>query len=567
MTEQQAARRHRRCAVFVLCLLVVLNLFMLGLSAMKMLRGVPNTYSEIEEHFKYGSVGSDTLKQGFPYWIWKVLPTMFKDLLPPNGKPGYEAFGLIVERTPPGDPNGDPIEDRPIGLSKRRIGFKQWGALTMVGLNCAFCHASTLRQSESSRAQVILGMPGNTVDVEEFLVFLFKTAKDRRFTGNEVMKAVEKQRRVELQQAYAPMGFIKATAYQWIVIPLYQWEIGKLERKFCFIKKLGANECATTKLVTDAGPGRLDLWAGYKVLRFATWTQLGDLLPDLTPSLIDSIDMDIGQAPGVADAAPLWQLEKRMGRGFHWDGNTRLLSDYTIIAALGLNVIPRSLDVPSFNRIARWARTRPPPRYNDFAPSTVNSDRSEKGRNLYFQHCASCHDPGGMRFGAVEPIDAVGTDRNRFDAFTEELANKLTRVRAGYNWRLRNFGKTDGYSNLPLDGIWLRAPYLHNGSVPTLRDLLKKPKCRVGEAKTPPDKAQCEPNETTARAEQFCRGNDLYNWKDVGFKADLSKSECEARGFFWYDTTEKGNSNRGHLYGTDLSDVETEALLESLKTL
>ena len=44
---------------------------------------------------------------------------------------------------------------------------------------------------------------------------------------------------------------------------------------------------------------------------------------------------------------------------------------------------------------------------------------------------------------------------------------------AGYPHRYCHYRKTFGYANMPLDGVWLRAPYLHNGSVPTLRDLLE----------------------------------------------------------------------------------------------
>jgi hypothetical protein len=38
-----------------------------------------------------------------------------------------------------------------------------------------------------------------------------------------------------------------------------------------------------------------------------------------------------------------------------------------------------------------------------------------------------------------------------------------------------NFVKKNGYVNVPLEGLWLRGPYLHNGSVPTLADLLEEP--------------------------------------------------------------------------------------------
>src|SRR5687768_11633239 len=111
--ERQAGWSGRR-AIIVLCVLVILNCLVLLIDAMKMLRGEPDGYPDIEQHFKYGSVGSDTLRQGLPYRIWKVLPVMFKDRLPQNGKDGYEAFGLIVER----GQDGKATEDRPVGFSK-----------------------------------------------------------------------------------------------------------------------------------------------------------------------------------------------------------------------------------------------------------------------------------------------------------------------------------------------------------------------------------------------------------------------------------------------------------------
>ena len=48
----------------------------------------------------------------------------------------------------------------------------------------------------------------------------------------------------------------------------------------------------------------------------------------------------------------------------------------------------------------------------------------------------------------------------------------MNTIGTGKPWKFSHFRKTDGYANMPLDGVWLRAPYLHNGSVPTLRALL-----------------------------------------------------------------------------------------------
>jgi hypothetical protein len=142
----------------------------------------------------------------------------------------------------------------------------------------------------------------------------------------------------------------------------------------------------------------------------------------------------------------------------------------------------------------------------------------------------------------VTPIAEVGTDRARLDSFTPALANALnTEVGKGESWDFSHFRKTHGYANQPLDGLWLRAPYLHNGSVPTLRALLF------------PDE----------RPAVFWTGYDVYDWKNVGFVS--SGAEAERVGFR-YDTRVRGNGNGGHMYGTDLPPAQRLALIEYLKT-
>jgi hypothetical protein len=95
---------------------------------------------------------------------------------------------------------------------------------------------------------------------------------------------------------------------------------------------------------------------------------------------------------------------------------------------------------------------------------------------------------------------------------------------------------------MPLDGLWLRAPYLHNGSVPNLRALLF-------------------PDQRPAR---FIRAYDVYDWQNVGFVSAGADAEREG---VVYDTTLKGNSNAGHVYGQQLAAEQREDLLEYLKTL
>jgi hypothetical protein len=95
---------------------------------------------------------------------------------------------------------------------------------------------------------------------------------------------------------------------------------------------------------------------------------------------------------------------------------------------------------------------------------------------------------------------------------------------------------------MPLDGLWLRAPYLHNGSVPDLRALLDPP---------------------SARPKVFYIGYDVYDYQRGGFVTQ--GPDAERRGWR-LDTRARGNGNGGHEYGTDLSHAEKIALVEYLKT-
>ncbi|PHR61475.1 MAG: hypothetical protein COA43_03795 [Robiginitomaculum sp.] len=96
---------------------------------------------------------------------------------------------------------------------------------------------------------------------------------------------------------------------------------------------------------------------------------------------------------------------------------------------------------------------------------------------------------------------------------------------------------TTSYRAKPLDGIAFTGPYLHNGSVRTLRDLLKAPE---------------------NRPTSFFTGTTEYDLDGAGYMDG---------GSFYLDTTIRGNYKEGHIYGTELSDLNKEALLEYLKSL
>jgi len=105
------------------------------------------------------------------------------------------------------------------------------------------------------------------------------------------------------------------------------------------------------------------------------------------------------------------------------------------------------------------------------------------------------------------------------------------------------------YRARSLNGIWATAPYLHNGSVPTLYDLLLPVKCKegVGDGKYRPAK--------------FRVGARTFDPEMVGFIT-------EGYDGFEFDTSIPGNANTGHEYGAcGMTDEERWALIEYLKSL
>ncbi|MNC84788.1 hypothetical protein D3C83_03560 [compost metagenome] len=204
-------------------------------------------------------------------------------------------------------------------------------------------------------------------------------------------------------------------------------------------------------------------------------------------------------------------------------------------------------DHAGIKRIRDWTWTLPPPPY----PFAINRTLAGRGAPLYAQACLSCHGDhrfrdgvtAGERIGQVVRLSDIGTDPYRLNSYTVEFAANQYSLFPDSPYRFRRFRKTDGYANHPLDGIWGRAPYLHNGSVPTLLDLLQPPERRPA---------------------AFYRGYDVYDQERVGFVSDVA--EENGRRFFRFDTSVPGNSSSGHVYGTTLSDDDKRAIVEYMKT-
>lgn len=442
------------------------------------------------ESFKYGSIGSD-VENGLPLKLLLVLPRVFPEHLPEGAPRDLTAFGFLRE----------PGRDRPIGFSRRRR------LIDLTGLNCAACHVGEVRGPEGEGRLVILGMPAAGVDLMAFFRFLFTVAADDRFRADVLLPAIEET---------SGLGPVEGLLYR-LAIPRVREEL--LLRRVRAAALFAPGRPAW-------GPGRVDTFNPYKVLQFAAAYREG---------------LSERERVGVADFPPLWNQQARRGMQLHWDGNNRSLAERNLSAALGAGATPASVDLDGIRRVARWALELPPPTY----PYPVDRTLAARGREIYRRLCADCHDPDGSRTGTVVPLGEIGTDGNRLRSYTEKLAALQRAYTQGYEWAFRHFRKTEGYAAMPLDGVWARAPYLHNGSVPTLWRLL-----------TPEE-----------RPAVFWRGSTAFDEREVGF-AFYRPTEA-ARPLFRFEAAIRGNGNRGHegpAYGTELDPGEKWALIEYLKT-
>jgi mono/diheme cytochrome c family protein len=493
--QYQPERKFWRRTVALGCAALLLFAAYLGL---RLTRDVPVTFNNDEDHFKYGSTGGER-EAGIPYWLWRALPELFPEYLP--GK-GLESVGFIFDPTRPDD------KMLPVGVSKRNV-----QGIDRVFLNCAICHVGTVRDTPESKPRIIAGMPAHNVDLQAFERFLFNCATDEKFNAERLA--------LEMERIGTTDDWLNRTLLRVVGVGLMRDRILFLRQRFSFMDR-----------EPDAGPGRVDTFNPPKVLL--------NFRMDNLPT---------NEWVGNCDFPSVWLQGKRKGMQLHWDGNNSSVEERNRSASFGTGATPPTLDRKSIKRTEQWLYEKAvPPPY----PYPIDKSLVAKGEPIYAQYCARCHGKDGRDFtgeqvGKVTHIDEIKTDRWRLDSYSYDLcANQNLIYATDADERFKHFRKTFGYANQPLDGIWLRAPYLHNGSVPTLRELL-------------------EPS--GRRRKVFYRGYDLYDQKGVGFVSTVATEK--GRNYFLFDTSLPGNGNFGHEgkeYGTELRADEKDAIVEFMKT-
>jgi mono/diheme cytochrome c family protein len=440
-----------------------------------------------EMRFKYGSIGAEH-DAGIPYWIWYALPRLFSDKLPGPG--GYASLGVSWE----------PGQELPVGFTKKVIGFPR------VANNCASCHTASYRKGPNDRPVFVVAGPNHTLDLQAFFRFVVDCAKDPRFNPDEILAEIDRHTKLPL---------IDRLIYRYVLIPITRKRLLEREEQF--------------------------KWA-YRA-DFPLWGRGRDDAMNLTKYFMLRVPMD--NSIGPTDMPSVWNLKKykpEKGMLMNLAGDSHDARSVIIDSALGLlGAAPHSME--NFLEEAAWLEKYLGELSGPKYPFPVDGALAKTGKDVFDRNCARCH--ASERTGTRVPAEEVGTDRERLGTWSKQAAIESNKVVRGFGIERKGLVESEpsGYIAAFLDGIWLRAPYLHNGSVPTLRDLL---------------------NPVAERPKVFYRGYDVFDPTNVGFITQGAEPEKVGTKF---DVRERASGNQGHEYGTALPEAEKNALIEYLKTL
>ncbi|MBE9035099.1 c-type cytochrome [aff. Roholtiella sp. LEGE 12411] len=484
-----------------------------------------------KEAFIHGSIGTELA----PLPVFQVLPDLFPDQFQPAGKQAgdwIEQFGLIHGK--PEDKEGLPVG---FSVSNYQPQSGNPSPVKFVGFSCALCHTSHIRRFPGDEAVIVTGMGSTSLDLFAW-VDAFKTAilDQKRLTVENIAKAYEAKYQKPLTIVdKTVIGFWLSTARGQVLASLPKWDA-----------PYNGKNLRDSKL-SPIGPARTQPFK--ELVHFV-------------------MDRPAASDKSYSKLPSLYEQENR--EWAQYDGSVRDRLSRSVLAALAAGATPNNLVVPEIShnvtQAIEYTRGLQGPKYAEvFKDLKLDPQKIERGHAIFQQSCATCHGDRnsedntwvkGELQGLITPIEEIQTDSERLNyRYYQELPNavdvffpdsnplkpKRENIRPG------PLGNTKGFINAPIESVFARAPYLHNGSVLTLAELINlKP-----------------------RREIFYRGDNLYDPIDVGL---ASPTKPDDQHYFKLDTHVQGNSNKGHDYpwtyqGTAWNKAALEDLLEYLKTL
>lgn len=198
-----------------------------------------------------------------------------------------------------------------------------------------------------------------------------------------------------------------------------------------------------------------------------------------------------------------------------------------------------------FNDVLAFLKKLEAPKY----PGKIDLQKAIEGERIFTTNCSKCHGTygeEGVYPNLLVPASILKTDSLLFKSNYQnpqfiEWFNNSWFAKGDHAAKLY---PSNGYVAPPLDGVWITAPYFHNGSVPALEGVIN--------SKIRPTYWGKNFKKPFYDIENLC-------WKYTIYNAPNSKNI--------YNTQLAGYNNIGHYFGDALTDQERKLLIEYLKTL
>ncbi|MBI3072776.1 MAG: c-type cytochrome [Deltaproteobacteria bacterium] len=252
------------------------------------------------------------------------------------------------------------------------------------------------------------------------------------------------------------------------------------------------------------------------------------------------------------DVPPWWRMRKKNAMFYNAAGRGDHARIMMTASTLCTDSVEQATEIDAyFNDIRAFIASLTPPPY----PYAVEGARAEIGRRVFEGNCASCHGtygPDGEYPNRVVPIETIGTDPALVVGSTQFADLYIAWFNASFYGRTARLEPERGYVAPPLDGIWATAPYLHNGSVPTVAALLE---------------SRTRPRFWTRTFNSNDYDPIAVGWRFTEVDGGKANEPDAEKKKYIYDTTELGYSNAGHTFGDALTTDERAAVIEYLKTL
>ncbi|MEH3041560.1 MAG: hypothetical protein PGN21_16045 [Sphingomonas paucimobilis] len=443
-------------------------------------------------------------------------------------------FGFLtsaqVANRPPGV--GTRPGDMPLGLTAGDVAPIGGSVVRVANLGCAACHAGVAYRADGTPdpSRAVLGRPNSSLDLEAYTMAVFGALR----------RHADSDRLLPTAAALFPdMGRRERLSLRLLVLPLVKRrlaDLGDTNRPLPFPNGTPGSTNGVAALKAALG---VPLIAGGRGdVGTVSIPELGDRMWR-TRLLADGAYGVPGEGTRTTTRADLTPA--------HLAALARITTFFTV-PSMGVHPDAAIDALDDADAVTAFlAAYRPAP-----FPGTIDLPRARSGAALYARHCAACHGDyrlEGRRAQLVRfPnwVGDVGTDRLRATAFDRALVTAVGR--SAYADCI-DVTVGSGYAAPPLAGLWASAPYLHNGSVPTLDALLS------------PER----------RPVRFQVGGHALDFDRVGLR--LTDSGAYPAGYrpfaaaVWLDARESGRGNGGHRFGAGLSAAEKQALIAFLKLL